>query len=44
MAKEFDIEGDEELQKIIDDFDKLYDLKTVILLGRESGVRRIDME
>jgi len=42
MAKEFIID-DKNLMEVIEDFNKLYDLKTVILLGRESGCRRIEM-
>jgi len=44
MGKEIDLENKEELDKFIVKFDALYDLKTVILIGRETGVRRIDLD
>ena len=44
MGKEIDLENKEELDKFIVEFDTLYDLKTVILIGRETGVRRIDLD
>jgi len=43
MAKEVDLENKHDLDKFIIEFDTLYDLKTVILIGRETGVRRIDL-
>jgi len=43
MPKEIELDNWEEVNTFIQEFDKLYDIKTIILLGREGGVRRIDL-
>ena len=41
MPKEVELNNIDDLNYFAYEFDKIYDLKEIILLGREAGVRRI---